>query len=242
MIVDAASKGPVYLSLVLPTYNEKANIAAVIKQLCHELDKAVPGRYELIVVDDDSPDRTWEVAQSLISRYPPLTVIRRQGERGLATAVIRGWQAAKGEVLGAIDADLQHPPDALPKLLSAMGTSGMAIATRHIAGGGVSDWSFGRRLISRGAQLLGLIILPRVVGRVSDPLSGYFLVRRSVIAGRELNPVGYKILIEVLARGEQQKISEVGYVFRERQKDASKANLKIYAEYVIHLVNLRLRR
>ena len=231
----------VYLSLVLPTYNEKNNITRVINQICHELDRVIPDKYELIVVDDDSPDGTWEIAESLTAQYSNLTVIRRQDERGLATAVIRGWQAARGEILGVIDADLQHPADVLPKLLSAIETVDIAVASRNIKGGGVSDWSLIRRLISRFAQSLGFIILHEVVSRVSDPMSGYFLVRRNIISGRKLDPVGYKILIEILARGAKGKVSEVGYVFKERKKDSSKANLRIYIEYLIHLFKLRFK-
>lgn len=112
--------------------------------------------------------------------------------------MIRGWQAAKGEVLGVIDGDLQHPPHVLSQLLSAIKQGAdLAAASRH-SEGGVSNWSFVRRFLSRGAQLLGLIVLPRAIGRVSDPMSSYFRVRRSSIIGRTLHPQGYKILIEVL--------------------------------------------
>jgi dolichol-phosphate mannosyltransferase len=105
-------------------------------------------------------------------------------------------------VLGVIDADLQHPPELLLKLWGEIKRGGdLAVASRHVEGGGVSDWSVIRRFLSRGAQTLGLIILPEVIGRVSDPMSGYFMVRRRCIAGRTLSPLGYKILIEVLARG-----------------------------------------
>jgi dolichol-phosphate mannosyltransferase len=232
----------VSLSVVLPTYNEKSNIAEVIKQVCSILDGLLPNKYELIIVDDDSPDGTWAVAQSLMPQYPHLIVIRRQDERGLATAVIRGWQVARGRVLGVMDADLQHPPDVLIKLLRMMETVDMAVASRNSEGGSVSDWSFLRRCVSRGAQLLGLLILPEVVGRVSDPLSGCFMVRRNIISGKVLDPVGYKILIEVLAKGNKTKVGEVGYVFKEREKDSSKANLKIYSDYLIHLYKLRFSK
>ena len=103
-------------SLVLPTYNEAKNIPEIILKLTEILDREIPGEYELIVIDDNSPDRTWEIAQNLISKYPQLRVMRRETERGLSTAVIRGWQVAKGDVLGVIDADLQHPPETLLKL------------------------------------------------------------------------------------------------------------------------------
>lgn len=229
----------IYLSMVVPTYNEAKNIEQLIRQLSVILDKILPNEYELIVVDDDSPDHTWEISQSLASQYPSLKVICRKNERGLAGAVIRGWQVAGGDILGVIDGDLQHPSHILPQLSQAIETADLVVASRNIEGGGISNWSFNRRIISRIAQILGRIILPEVVGRVSDPMSGYFLVRRSSISGRRLYPLGYKILIEVLARGGKGIVSEVGYVFRERKEGGSKANWRIFAEYICHLLILR---
>lgn len=233
----------IYFSLIIPTYNECKNVKTIVEKLSHLLDSSIPGDYELIVVDDDSPDRTWEVALSLTADYPQLRVMRREHERGLSTAVIRGWQAARGEVLGVIDADLQHPPETLLQLLSEIQRGAdLAAASRHVAEGGVSDWSVIRRFLSRGAQTVGLIILPGVVGRVSDPMSGYFMVRRRCIAGQTLNPAGYKILIEVLGRGNIRWIGEVGYVFQERQEGESKVTWKQYIEYLRHLLRLRFAR
>jgi dolichol-phosphate mannosyltransferase len=231
-----------YLSLVVPTYNERPNIQALVERISQILDPLLDKRYELIVVDDDSPDRTWELAESLRPDYPQLRVVRRQQERGLATAVIRGWQEAQGQILGVIDSDLQHPPEMLFKMLTAMEEGAdLVVGSRNVEGGGVSDWGFIRRFLSRGAQLLGLIILPSVIGRVSDPMSGYFMVRRNAIAEQDLNPIGYKILIEVLGRGDIGKITELGYVFQERQDGASKVTWKQYIEYITHLLRLRFR-
>ncbi|MEG4507093.1 glycosyltransferase [Microcoleus sp. F6_B4] len=236
-------KPPIYFSLVIPTYNECSNIQSIVEKLSQLLDGILPGDYELIVVDDDSPDRTWEVALSLTPEYPQLRVMRREHERGLSTAVIRGWQVARGEVLGVIDADLQHPPETLLQLLAEIQRGAdLAAASRHVGEGGVSDWSLVRRFLSRGAQTVGLIILPGVVGRVSDPMSGYFMVRRSCIAGKTMNPAGYKILIEVLGRGDIRWIGEVGYVFQERQEGESKVTWKQYIEYLRHLLRLRFAR
>jgi dolichol-phosphate mannosyltransferase len=229
------------LSLVIPTYNEAANVGVLVEQLTQLLAGVLPHRYELIVVDDDSSDRTWETALALTQTYPHLRVMRRQTERGLSSAVIRGWQVAGGQILGVIDADLQHPPQVLEELLAAMHQGAdLAVASRHVIGGGVSDWSLTRRLLSRGAQTLGLLLLPQVVGRVSDPMSGYFMVRRRAIAGPILNPKGYKILLEVLGRGNIHTIAEVGYVFQERQEGASKVTWRQYVDYIHHLLRLRL--
>src|ERR671932_559977 len=240
LIPIGLGNSPILLSMVIPTYNESNNIQLLIARLSQLLDEAIPGAYELIVVDDNSPDRTWEIATAMMPEYPQLRVMRRIEERGLSTAVVRGWQMARGEVLGVIDADLQHPPELLLKLWGEIQRGGdLAVASRHVEGGGVSDWSIVRRFLSRGAQTLGLIILPEVIGRVSDPMSGYFMVRRKCIAGRTLSPVGYKILIEVLARGRVPWIGEVGYVFQEREEGESKVTAKQYVDYLRHLVRLR---
>jgi dolichol-phosphate mannosyltransferase len=231
------------LSLVLPTYNEGGNIQAIIGVISQLLDGAIAGNYELIVVDDDSPDLTWEIASALCAEYPQLRVMRRTTERGLSTAVIRGWQVARGEILGVIDADLQHPTEILLQLLQAIDRGAdLAVASRHVEGGGVSQWSWMRRLLSRGAQMLGLMILPEVIGRLSDPMSGYFMVRRRSLVGKTLSPIGYKILIEVVGRCKIDWIAEVGYVFRERQAGESKVTWKQYIEYIQHLLRLRRSR
>jgi dolichol-phosphate mannosyltransferase len=228
------------LSVIVPTYREGKNIGELVTRLCSVLDPVLAGAYEIIVVDDDSPDGTWELAQQLTARHPALRVMRRQGERGLSTAVIRGWQAARGEILAVIDADLQHPPETTAELYRAVqaGTD-LALATRHVEGGGVSDWSMFRRFISRGAQLLALVVLPEVIGKVSDPMSGYFMVRRAAVQEVDLHPLGYKILIEVLARGRCASIGEVPYVFRERDQGESKVTLKVYWDFLRHLLQLR---
>jgi len=230
-------------SLVLPTFKEGENIPEILATLTKLLDPVLGADYELILVDDDSPDLTWKMALELLPQYPQVKVIRRRGEKGLSTAVIRGWQAAQGEILGVMDADLQHPPEILLQLLQEMSRGAdLAVASRHVEGGGVSEWSGVRRLLSRGAQVLGLMILPEVLSRLSDPMSGYFMVRRSAIAGRRLSPLGYKILIEVAARGRTPWLAEVGYVFRERQSGESKVTWRQYGQYLRHLLRLRLSR
>src|ERR1700722_13252891 len=244
-LVLSQDPGPdaVDLSIVLPTFNESRNIVAVIEKLSSVLKRLQGIEYEIVVVDDDSPDLTWQLAlqQGLKDGDPHVRVMCRQLEKGLATAVIRGWQAARGRILGVMDADLQHPPEVMARLFAGINEgAAVAIGSRVAEGGGVSDWRLSRRMISRAAQLIGLLILPEVVGRVSDPMSGCFLVRRTAVAGITLNPTGYKILIEVLARGRVPAIAEVGYVFRERQLGSSKVSSRIYLQYLQQLLQLRL--
>jgi dolichol-phosphate mannosyltransferase len=236
------ARAPLRLSVVIPTFNESKNLVELVRQLTEELDPELGDQYELIVLDDDSPDGTWELAAGMTAAYPKLRVVRRRGEKGLSTAVIRGWQISRGEVLAVIDGDLQHPPEVLIRLWQAIGKADLAVASRNVEGGGVSDWSLVRRILSRGAQFLGLVLLPGVLGRLSDPMSGCFMVRRSAIAGIPLNPLGYKILVEVVGRGRICSIDEVGYIFRERTTGESKVTWRIYLDYLRHLVRLRLTR
>ena len=228
------------LSLVIPCYNESKNINKLIYILTKVLNKILQDKYEIIIADDNSPDKTWKTALKLTDKYPQLKVMRRESERGLATAVIRGWQVSRGEVLGVIDGDLQHPPEKL-KLLWGQIIQGadLAVASRNVEGGGVSEWSLLRRFLSRGAQIVGLILLPGTLSRLSDPMSGYFLVRRDTLINRIFNPSGYKILLEVVARGKIRWIAEVGYIFQERKLGASKVTFKQYFQYLHHLLRLR---
>jgi dolichol-phosphate mannosyltransferase len=231
------------LSVVIPTYNEGANLPVLIRKIIELLDPELPASYELIVVDDQSPDGTADVVRELSSAFPQVKLIERKHERGLATAVVSGWRAARGKILGVIDADLQHPPEVILHLLEAIRDGAdLAVASRHIPGGGVSDWNVFRRMISRGGQLIGMLLAPGIVGRVSDPMSGYFLMRREAIEGCELRPVGYKVLLEVLARANLTRIDEVPYVFCERKKGGSKLTLGQYLNYLRHLWRLRHTR
>ena len=227
------------ISLVIPTYNERENIEILIPDVYTVL-KATGRTFEIIVVDDDSPDGTWHVVQEMMHAYSELHVLRRTGERGLARAVLRGWQEAQGEILAVMDGDRQHPPETLALLIEALEKQGgdIAVASRHVRGGGVSEWNMVRRGVSWGATLAASWILPGTLATVRDPMSGYFAIRRSVIEGCTLKPEGYKILLEVLGRGDYQAVVEVPYTFIERQQGRSKLGVRQYREFVTHLLYL----
>ncbi|SRR6266702_398591 len=227
-------------SLVVPTFNESHNLVELISLLKPAIESQVGDSYEIIVVDDNSPDGTWQVAANLAAHDRHIVALRRTEERGLATAVVRGWKASRGDLLGVIDADLQHPPEVTAPLIAAMlRGADLAVASRDAEGGGTSDWSVLRLMISRGSRALGKILLPGVLGSVSDPMTGFFIVRRTSIQDVVMAPCGYKILVEVLFRARPKNIAEVGYVFRSRQRDESKASIMVFVEYVQHLLRLR---
>jgi dolichol-phosphate mannosyltransferase len=208
---------------VLPTYNESSNLLSAVERIVTSL-QAVGCSFEVIVVDDDSPDGTWKLADEIACRDSRIRVVRRKGERGLASAVAAGWQVARGGVLGVMDADLQYAPETLPTLLAALTDSGadIAICSRYAPGGTIENWSLFRWVISWSARLIGRLFLPTVLQNIADPGSGYFLVRREVLQGVTLRPRGFKILIEVLARGRHRRVIELGLPYAGRRGGESK--------------------
>ena len=242
MRVAEGATTDVDLSVVIPTFNESYGISKILRSLHSSLTE-LQIKFEIILVDDDSPDNTWEIAAELLEEIPELTVIRRVGAKGLATAVICGWQYSNGRLLGVMDGDGQHPVEVVKGLFTVFSdkTNEVAIASRYLPHGGIKKWSLSRRLLSRGAQTLGQLLLPGAIGTINDPMSGFFIVKRSIITKTELDPVGYKILLEILARSQANKIQEVTNVFLERSSGKSKVALSHYSSYLRHLLRLRIQ-
>ncbi len=214
---------PPRLSLVLPTYNEAANLERLVRALMEVLDRAAC-TFEILIVDDDSPDGTGRIADQLAAGSSGrVRALHRKGERGLGTAVVAGWKAASGEILAAMDADGQHPPDLIPRLLAALDRGAdLALASRYVSGSDIPRWNLLRRLGSRLATAFVRLALPRSARGVRDPLSGCFALRRELIQGVELQPLGFKILLEVLIRAPITRVEEVDYVFAARAEGKSK--------------------
>ncbi len=227
--------------LAVPTYNERPNIETLVERIGAAL-ASTREAFELIIVDDQSPDGTADAVRGLQVTRPWLKLLVRENARDLSTAVIAGWRTALGNLLGCMDADLQHPPEVLPKLVERLQTSGadIVVASRHVRGGGVGEWSLARRLVSWTSTLLAAFVLPGTLGEVHDPMSGFFLLRRPVLDGTVLNPIGYKILLEVLARGNYTRIEEVPFVFEERSQGGSKIGFSTMLKYLVHLVRISL--
>jgi dolichol-phosphate mannosyltransferase len=226
------------ISLVIPTYREADGIQPALRRAAAALS-STGEEFELIVVDDFGGDGTAERAEDLAGELP-VRVMRRSGRQGLATAVVDGWRAARGDVWGVMDADLQHPPEVLAELAEALRRPGidLAVASRYVTGGRSRKWPWRRRVISWLTTHLAASALPWTLGAVYDPMSGMFLVRAEVLRGIELRPLGYKILLEVLARGRWRAFTEVPFRFSPRTEGESKLGTRQSIEYVLHLARL----
>ena len=227
------------VSLVVPTYNERENACAVIDRCSAAL---AAYDFEIVVVDDDSPDGTWRVVRETYGETGRVRVVRREGKLGLATAVSRGFREASAELCAVIDADLQHPPEKLPELVDAFRPGvDVAVGSRYADGGAIERWPRIRRAVSRGASWIAKAALPPTRG-IADPLSGFFAVRREVLDDVSLSPTGYKILLEVLTKCEYGRVVEVPYTFTQRDRGESKLSAREYVDFLRHVRALRRAR
>jgi dolichol-phosphate mannosyltransferase len=226
------------ISIIIPTYNEKDNIIPLVERINQALSNY---DYEILFVDDGSRDGTAELAVALSPKYPVKVMVRRN-KRGLASAVVDGLKQATGQIVGVMDADLQHPPEVIPDLLQAIKDGAdIAVASRYIKGGGCQGWGLTRRIISKGAIVLAHLFLPST-RRVRDPMSGFFMFNRQVVAHADLRPTGFKILLEILMEGEFRDIAEVPYTFSIRSGGESKLNARQQVDYLKHIYSLMKRK
>jgi dolichol-phosphate mannosyltransferase len=228
------------LSLILPTFNEAKNLPELLPKL-EEVLKGIP--HEIIIVDDDSPDETWRIAQEIGHDIDDIHVIRRVGRRGLSSAVIEGFLSAKGEVLAVMDADGQHDMSVLPRIYeSVMRKNGMVIGSRYIEGGSVGEWDERRHLMSRVATSLALKVC-RV--KVKDPMSGFFAIRRELFhsTAKQLNPKGFKILLDLLVCVPKETlVEEIPFTFSTRLHGESKLSRRVQIEFLEYLYDVTVGR
>ena len=223
------------LSLVLPTFNECDNISKLIP----ELEEALCGEtFEIIVVDDHSPDGTARTAQALSKKYGNIKVCERSGKLGLSSAVLCGFRNANGNILAVMDADMQHPPEILREMcLKIAHGFDLVIASRYIGGGGTRNWEVTRMIFSKVATLMAHLLLPNS-RKVKDVMSGCFMVRKGNLENSTLNPIGFKILLEILCKCAFKNITEVPYIFTNRRNGKSNLSSKEINHYIVHLYRL----
>lgn len=240
------------LSVIVPTYNEAENIVPMLRRLRVALSDSRPDRgprrgpvrtFEIIVVDDDSGDGTADLACAEAHFDPRITVLRRTGQRGLSSAVLAGMRAADGQVLAVIDADLQHDESKLPEMADAIlaGRADVSVGSRHVDGGGFGSFGRRRRLVS----WTGTVMAQAVLGvTVTDPMSGFFAIsrRRFADVADSIDPRGFKILLEFLARGPEPTVVEVGYEFGTRLNGTTKLDRSVALAFVRGLMSLAMVR
>ena len=229
------------LSLVIPTRNEAGNIA----ELWRRIDLALDGRTAELIFVDDSDDETPEVISALPSR-PDRDVIlihRTRGERagGLGGAVVAGLKRARSIWAGVMDADLQHPPELLPSLLAEAesGRIDLVVASRYCGHGHADGLSSIRARVSQGSTAIAQMLFPKRLHGVTDPMSGFFFVRRAAVDLDALQPVGFKILLEIMVRSPRIRVTETPFRFGERHAGESKANAVEGVRYVRQLITSR---
>ncbi len=221
---------PIRLSIVVPTFNECLNVPELLDRL-NGLFRSES--WEIIFVDDDSPDGTADLVRAVARTDPRVRCLQRIGRRGLSSACIEGMLAASAETIAVMDADLQHDESVLPKMLDAIerGGADVAVGTRYAPGGGLGDWKASRRFMSRLATKASRAILHQPV---SDPMSGFFMLRRAVLDStvRSLSGLGFKILLDILSSARAPlRIAEVPYTFRNRHAGESKLDGTVVWEY-----------
>lgn len=192
--------------------------------------------YEIIIADDSSPDGTVKIARSLPKKYK-VHVLLRKKDKGLSKAVVDGFKIAKGNILGVMDADLAHPPKQIPEILDKIKkeNADIAVGSRLIKQGKIKNWPIHRRIISKTATLLA-----KPLTEIRDPMSGFFFIKKEVIKNTPLKPKGYKILLEILVKGNYKKTIEIPIIFKDRIAGGSKLTKKIYVEYLMQLFSLYL--
>jgi dolichol-phosphate mannosyltransferase len=225
------------LALAIPTLREAKNLPGLLRDVRLALD-SVEIDYEILVVDDDSRDGTEEIVSAIAASDPRIRLLVRKGERGLSGAILHGWRHTDAAILGVMDADLQHPPELLPRLVSAiLAGKDMAIGSRYVEGGRLGKWNPVRKFLS-AAAVWATWPIQRAGIRAKDPMTGFFLVRRECLDGIQFQPSGFKLLLEILVRGRIRSVEEVPLSFGLRSQGASKANFKVGWDYAKLLARL----
>ena len=229
------------LSVIVPTFNERENIRELVQRLSVVLAGIA---WEVIFVDDDSPDGTAALVREIARQDSRVRVLHRVGRRGLSTACVEGMLASSAPYLAVMDGDLQHDERILPALLRGVKDDGfdIAIGSRYVKGGGLGQWAGDRQLASRFATGVSRLVLKAAV---QDPMSGYFLLRRDVLEGavHDLSGIGFKILLDLFASSPKPlRFVEVPYEFRTRQAGESKFDTAVLWDFLMMLLDMTLGR
>lgn len=233
---DSSITGKYRITVIIPTFNEIENIENITKAVLDVFAKRdING--EILVVDDKSKDGTIDAVKAMQKSYPQVSLIVRESDHGLSQSVAEGFEKANSNIIQVIDADFSHPVELIPEFLSAIESGAdVCIGSRYTKGGDITDWPLKRRLISLGATFFGRVLFPEV----TDPVSGFFAIKKDVVAGAELKPRGYKILMEVLGKGRWQSFKEIPFTFKDREAGESKLKLSTIIDYIRQCIDIGL--
>lgn len=199
------------------------------------LEEELSLKHEIIVVDDNSPDGTATIVKQLSKKYDNIKLVQRKKKEGLSSAIVAGVTIASGDIL-VMDADLSHPPNVIPSMLSALNKSDLVIGSRMLKEAGVENWPFHRKLISKGAELLARILLGV---NSSDPLSGFFAIKKDIFKKTKIRTKGYKILLNILADNPNLNVKEVPYTFKDRHAGKTKLNYSEILNFLFDIVRIK---
>ncbi|MFZ1897655.1 glycosyltransferase [Methanoregula sp.] len=221
------------LTVIIPTFKEESNIGTIIESVDAVFSRnAING--EILVIDDNSPDRTIELVREFQKTKQHLSLVVRTEDPGLSQSVVEGFRKARSDIFLVIDADLSHPPALIPVMLEGIRAGNdIVIGSRYMEGGGIKKWPLKRRIISKGATFLGRLLFPEI----HDPVSGFFAVKKSVVVRAPLRPRGYKILLEVLGKGTWLKANEIPFEFVDRATGSSKLGRRTIIEYAGQVID-----
>jgi len=221
------------LSIVVPTLNEQDNMPELIKRV-----KALNLNCELIIVDSDSKDGTGEIAEREAKKQKQEVKVFNTGKLDLSNSAIFGFRKSDSKYAVLMDADLQHPPEMIKILFEKIKSENadIVLASKYVKGSELKN-SFGRLIISKGFIFMTYTFFPRLI-KIKDPSSGFFIFRKNLIENANFNPIGFRTLLEILVRAKPKKIIEIPFIFGERKKGKTKANLKQVKMHLIHLKRL----
>ncbi|MEU9304677.1 glycosyltransferase family 2 protein [Streptomyces sp. NPDC048269] len=229
------------VTLIVPTFNESGNIDELLRRLGDALPAHLP--CQVLFVDDSTDDTPAVIEKAALEHPFPVAVLHRESaDGGLGGAVVEGMRRADTDWIVVMDADLQHPPHLVPELVGEGERTGadLVVASRYISGGSRAGLAGSYRIaVSRGATWLTKGLFPRALRGISDPMSGFFAMRRSVVTADALRPLGYKILLELAVRGRPAKVAEVPFVFQDRFAGESKSTAREGMRFLAHLASLR---
>jgi len=226
------------LSIIIPTYNEEENIGRIIQTLQNILhNHSIP--HEILVMDDNSKDRTNAIVQEIANNSPNVRLIIRTKDHGLSQSVVDGFSYAQYNLVVVMDADFSHPPPAVIDLYEVLKDGyDLVIGSRYVQGGDIENWPVERKILSFGATFMARVLFPGI----RDPVSGFFGFHKRILQGARLKPRGYKILFEILGKSNWSRVIEVPITFIEREGGSSKLNLKIILQYIIQFADIAIFR